>query len=118
MDLEQELLYGCMAFESIVVIKPCLAFAIDFTCEKTHNMLLLMIDPRYKGLHVIIDYVGREKAMHIMAEYDQLVLVPLLVKVSQLLNLSLENNLAPTLEATTDSLLGTRVLQRRLVRAC
>ena len=57
---------------------------------------------------MIIDYVGREKAMHIVAEYDQLVLVPLplLVKVSRLLNPSLENNLAPTLEATTDSLFG------------
>ena len=35
---------------------------------------------------MIIDYVGREKAMHIVAKYDQLVLVPLLVKVSWLLN--------------------------------
>ena len=60
----------------------------------------------YKGLQVIIDYVGCEKAMHIVAKYGQLVLVPLLVKVSQLLNPSLENNLAPTLETTTDSLFG------------
>ena len=44
--------------------------------------------------------------MNIVAKYDQLVLVHLLVKVSRLLNPSLENNLAPTLEATTDSLFG------------
>ena len=106
MDSELQLLYGRMAFESIEVIKPCLAFAVDFTREKAHNMLSLMLDPRYKGLQVIIDYVGREKAMHIVAEYDQLVLMPLLVKVSRLLNPSLENNLVPTLEATTDSLFG------------
>ena len=42
--------------------------------------------------------------MHIVAKYDQLVLVPLLLKVSRLLNR--RNNLAPTLEATTDSLFG------------
>ena len=49
MDSELQLLYGHMAFELIEVIKPCLAFVVDFTCEKTHNMLLLMLDPRYKG---------------------------------------------------------------------
>ena len=107
MDSELQLLYGRMAFEPIEVIKPCLAFAVDFTCEKVlYIMLSLMLDPMYKGLQVIIDYVGREKAMHIVAEYDQLVLVPLLVKVSWLLNPSLENNLASTLETTIDSLFG------------
>lgn len=81
MDLEQELLYGCMAFESIVVIKPCLAFAIDFTCEKIHNIMSLMLDLRYEGLHVITDYVEYKKTMHVVVEYDQIILVPLLVKV-------------------------------------
>ena len=95
-----------MAFESIEVIKPCLAFTVDFTREKAHNMFLLMLDPRYKGLQVIINYVGRKIVMHIVAEYDQLVLVPLLVKVSRLLNPCLKNNLAPTLEAIPDSLFG------------
>ena len=46
-------------------------------------MLSLMLDTRFKGLHVIIVYVGREKAMHIVVEYDQIVLVPLFVKVSR-----------------------------------
>lgn len=31
-------------FESIEVIKPCFACVIDFTHEKAHNMLLLIID--------------------------------------------------------------------------
>ena len=44
-----------MAFELIEVIKPCLAFAVDFTRERAQNMLSLMLDPRYKGLQVIID---------------------------------------------------------------
>ena len=85
---------------------PYFAFPVDFTREKAHNMLALMLDPRYKGLHMTIDYVGREKAMHVVAQYDQLVLVPLLMKVSKLLNPSLENNLAPTLEDTTESPFG------------
>ena len=67
MDSELQLLYGRMAFESIEVIKPCLEFAVDFTCEKAHDVLSLMLDPRYKGLHVIIDYVRRKKAMYIVA---------------------------------------------------
>ena len=49
MDSELQLFYSRMAFESIEVIKPCLAFVVDFTCEKAHNMLSLMLDPRYKG---------------------------------------------------------------------
>ena len=106
MDSELQLPYGRMTFEAIEVIKPCFAFAVGFTREKTHNMLLSMLDPRYKRLQVIIDYVGHEKAMHIEVEYDQLVMMPLLVKVSRLLNPSLENILAPTLEATIDSLFG------------
>ena len=46
MDSELQLLYGHMTFESIEVIKPCLAFTVDFTHEKAHNMLSLMLDPR------------------------------------------------------------------------
>ena len=30
-------------------------------------MLSLMLDPRYKGLHVIINYVEREKVVHVVA---------------------------------------------------
>ena len=72
------------------------------TCENAYNMLLLILDCRYKWLYVIIDYVRRENAMHIVVENDQLVLVPLLVKVSRLLNLCLVNTLALTLEAKND----------------
>ena len=102
MDSELQLFYGHMAFESTKVIQTCLAFVVDFTIEKAHNMLSLMLDPNYDGLHVIIDNMEREKAIHIMAKYYQFVFVPLFVKVSRLLNLSLENNLPPTLEATID----------------
>ena len=56
MDSELQLLYGRMAFESIEVIKPCLAFEVGFTREKANNMLSMMLDPRYKGcMHVIVE---------------------------------------------------------------
>lgn len=80
MHSKLQLLYDYMAFKSIEVIKSCLAFAVHFTRKKAHNILLLILDPMYKGLQMIIDYVEREKAMHIVIEYDQIVLVPLLVK--------------------------------------
>lgn len=41
----------------------------------------LMLDLRYEGLHVITDYVEYKKTMHVVVEYDQIILVPLLVKV-------------------------------------
>lgn len=81
MVLELHIFYGRMAFELIEVIKSCLAFAIDFTCEKIHNIMSLMLDLRYEGLHVITDYVEYKKTMHVVVEYDQIILVPLLVKV-------------------------------------
>ena len=65
---ELQLLYGRIDFGTNEVITPCLAFVVDSTREKAHNMLSLMLDPRYKGLQVIIDYVGHKKAMHIVAK--------------------------------------------------
>ena len=107
-----------LAFESNEVIKPYFVFAVDFTHEKAHNMLSLMLDPRYKGLLVIIDYLGRVKAMHIVAKYDQPVLVPLLINVSWLLIRAWRITWHPHWRLQLILFLGTQVLQRRLVRAC
>jgi hypothetical protein len=42
-------------------------------------MLAFMLDPRYKELRLVIDYVGKEWALRIVGEYDKQVLFPLLV---------------------------------------
>ncbi len=42
-------------------------------------MLNMMLDPRFKGLGLVIQYVGKEKIHLIIGEYDRYDLFPLLV---------------------------------------
>ncbi len=49
-------------------------------------MLSMMLDPRFKGLRLVIQYVGKEKIILIAGEYDMYVLFPLLVYAYKFLN--------------------------------
>jgi hypothetical protein len=49
-------------------------------------MLALMLDPRFKGLGLVIQYVGKEKTLKIASHYDTQVLFPLLVCAYKVLN--------------------------------
>ena len=49
-------------------------------------MLVLMLDPRFKILKLLQDYVGREMAKKVVDECDTKVLVPMLVKVAVILS--------------------------------
>jgi len=44
---------------------------LSFQPCKVHNMLALMLDPQYKGLGMIIQYVGKQKAFQITSAYDR-----------------------------------------------
>jgi hypothetical protein len=46
----------------------------------------MMLRPRFKGLRLVIQYVGKEKAHLIASEYDRYVLFLLLVHVYKVLN--------------------------------
>jgi hypothetical protein len=39
----------------------------------------MMLDPCYKGLGLVIQYVGKNKTMQIVGEYDSYVLFPFLL---------------------------------------
>jgi hypothetical protein len=60
---------------------------LSFQECKTHNMLSMMLHPRFKGLGLVIQYVGEKKVIIIVSEYDMYVLFPLLIHVYRLLNL-------------------------------
>jgi hypothetical protein len=47
--------------------------------KKTHNMLALMLDPRFKSFHLVSSYVGKEQGVSIVQEYDMGALYPILV---------------------------------------
>jgi hypothetical protein len=39
-------------------------------------MLSMMLDPHFKGLGLVIQYIGKEKVVLITREYDRFVLFP------------------------------------------
>lgn len=131
-DSELEILYGRMAGQVALVLRPFLAFAHKYDEGQAHNMLALMLDPRFKGLEVLQNYVGREVAKKVVDEYDTKVLVPMLIKVAAVLSpapgahlaiptitqvspTSLFGAPASTAEASKGLLLGELSLFRRLV---
>jgi hypothetical protein len=63
----------------VTVISAFFSFMVTFQEHKAHNILSMMLDPCYKGLGVVIQYVGKEKTMQILGECDRYVLFPFLV---------------------------------------
>jgi len=49
-------------------------------------MLVLMLDLHFKNLHFTRDYVSLELAMQVAIEYDQEVLIPLLLTFYKVLH--------------------------------
>jgi hypothetical protein len=46
--------------------------------RKAHSIIYLMLDPRYKNLHMVSSFVGREEGVALVEEYDKK--YPMLVK--------------------------------------
>jgi hypothetical protein len=76
-----------MMAEMMVILAPFLSFTTSYTPNKTHNMFVLMLDPCFKCLDVVKAFVGWEKVMEMVVEYDTKSLVPLLVATFHLQNL-------------------------------
>ncbi len=85
-DGELKILKVCMQKQVIVLLKPFLSFLLGFQPRKVHNMLALMFDPWYKGLGLVIDYIGKKWALQIVREYDRQVLFMFLVCAYKVLN--------------------------------
>jgi len=39
--------------------------------HKVDNMLVMMLDPYYKGLGVVIKYVGKDRTFQFIGEFDR-----------------------------------------------
>jgi hypothetical protein len=59
-----------MVLEVINVLGSFLPFAMIFNDIATHNMCVLQLNPRFKGLQCIMEYVGRDKVATIVEKYD------------------------------------------------
>jgi hypothetical protein len=68
----------------------------SFQHSKAHNMLALMLDSEYKGLGLVIDYVGKQRAFHIVGDYDREALFMLFFYAYKILNLTNANEKSPS----------------------
>jgi len=69
------------------VLEPLLSLLmIGFQACRAYNMLAMTLDPHYKGLGLVINYVGKERALGITGEYDTVVLFSLLISTYKVLN--------------------------------
>ncbi len=57
-----------------------LSFFLNFEERKAHNMLSLMLDPKFKNFHLVSSFVGQEEDVNIVDEYDRRTLYPMLLK--------------------------------------
>jgi hypothetical protein len=66
-----------MLREVIEVIKPFLLFLKTFYQQNVHNMFAIMLDPHFKFLQIVENYVGCGKTICFASEYDVKAMIPL-----------------------------------------
>jgi hypothetical protein len=66
--------------EVINVLDSFLSFLMKYENWNSHNMISLMLDPRFKSLRIISSFVGRVQGVVLVKEYDRKTLYPMLVK--------------------------------------
>jgi hypothetical protein len=59
--------------------------------RKAHNMISLMLDPRFKTFCFVFSFIGREQGKTIVKEYDNFFLFPMLPKYYYHLHLLVES---------------------------
>jgi len=68
------------------VLHHFVSFVKSFSWEKAHNMVVLMLDPHFKCMDCIMDYICMDQAAILLQQYDELVVMPLLKVVMGFLN--------------------------------
>ncbi len=77
-----------MKQQILEVLLPFISFLHAYDRKRGHNMLALMLSPRFKNMKLITIFVGRENAIVIVAKYDQQFMLLLLTKTTNLLMLA------------------------------
>ncbi len=66
--------------EVVNVLDSFLSILKVYDKKKAHNMISLMLDPKYKSLCIASSFIGREQGVALVEEYDRKSLYPMLVK--------------------------------------
>jgi hypothetical protein len=54
-----------------IILRPLFDFIMDsFKVSKFHNMLALMLDPQFKDLHLVGNYIDHFSTIKIVTTYD------------------------------------------------
>ncbi len=100
-------IHVCMMAKVQVILGPFLAFTSIYNASKTHNMLTLMLDLRFKSLDVVKTFVRHEKMIQMVVEYDYKTLLPLLVVTFRFLNPNFDGMVKTTpIDGDEDSIFG------------
>lgn len=115
-DFDSELLdlKSRMEDEVLAVLEPLLSFASNFSRQNAHNMLALMLDPRFKGLGLVRDYVGADKVVVIVLEYDNMVLLPLLMQCYKRLHPTAQSQ-EPVTPISENSIFGAQASAEEVI---
>jgi len=77
---ELSLLVSNIRREIINVLHSFLSFLKKYDNRKAHNMICLILNPRFKSFYIVSSFVGREQGVVLVEEYDKNSLYPMLVK--------------------------------------
>jgi hypothetical protein len=61
--------------------------------KKTHNMIFVMLDPRFKSLWILSSFVGWEQGVSLVEKYDRKSLYPMSVKCYEHLHPLIRSNI-------------------------
>jgi hypothetical protein len=89
-DFEVFLFQKNMKVQIIKVIKPSFCFLIAYDLHQVHNMFALMLDPRFKFLWALENYVGWGNVIYLAIKYDAKVVIHLLMIIFYVLNLTIQ----------------------------
>jgi hypothetical protein len=77
---ELDLLVSNLKRQVCDVLDFFLLFLTKYENNKAHNMDSLMLDPRFKHLHIVSSFVGKEQGVLLVEKYDKMSLYLMLVK--------------------------------------
>jgi hypothetical protein len=75
-----------MQQEIIKVIIPFFLFLTTFDPQNVHNMFVIMLDPHFKSLRIMENYVGHGETICLASKYDVKIIIPLLMTCFDQLN--------------------------------
>ncbi len=85
-DLKLQKFKQKIMVQVVGILMPFLAFSMAYNHYKTHNMLVIMFDFRYKNMKCIQNFVGNSIVAKVFVEYNFKIMCSLSLQVYNQLN--------------------------------